>query len=151
MTNFKNIKVILLSLVLTLFSLNVKAQNSYISNNKILANALSQEFGIPSSVILAIAFVESGGGTSKNSKAFNNHFGIVGKNNVNGSKYKSFASAEASFRGFCEMIARKKYYSKLKGSVNHTQWLSAISSAGYSTQPKEWLRRVNLIINKFNL
>ncbi len=107
MKHFINIKVVVISLVLTFISFNAKAQNSYIKENKDLAATLSKEYGIPSSIILAVAFVESGGGTSKNSKALNNHFGIVGKNNVNSSKYKSFSSVKDSYRAFCELLSRK--------------------------------------------
>lgn len=107
MKHFINIKVVVISLVLTFISFNAKAQNSYIKENKDMAATLSKEYGIPSSIILAVAFVESGGGTSKNSKALNNHFGIVGKNTVNSSKYKSFNSVKESYRAFCELLSEK--------------------------------------------
>ena len=151
MKHFKSLKVTIISLVLILISVNSKAQKAYISQNKEMAEYLSKEYGIPSSIILAVAFVESGGGTSKNSKTLNNHFGIVGKNTVNDSKYKNFSSAKESYRAFCDLLSRKKYYSKLKGNDNHQDWIKAIAQAGYSTQPKEWMRRINLIINKFDL
>ncbi|MCT3916489.1 glucosaminidase domain-containing protein [Elizabethkingia anophelis] len=151
MKHFINIKVVVISLVLTFISFNAKAQNSYFKENKDMAATLSKEYGIPSSIILAVAFVESGGGTSKNSKALNNHFGIVGKNTVNSSKYKSFSSVKESYRAFCELLSRKKYYSQLKGTDNHNAWVKAIASAGYSTQPETWKQRINSIINKFGL
>ena len=151
MKHFKSLKVTIISLVLILISANANAQKTYISQNKVMAEYLSKEYGIPSSIILAVAFVESGGGTSKNSKTLNNHFGIVGKNTVNDSKYKNFSSAKESYRAFCDLLSRKKYYSKLKGNDNHQDWIKAIAQAGYSTQPKEWMRRINLIINKFDL
>lgn len=151
MKHFKSLKVVVISLVLTLISANVNAQKSYISQNKVMAETLSQEFGIPSAIILAVAYVESGGGTSKNSKTFHNHFGIVGKNTVTKSRYKSFASAKDSYRAFCEMLSRKKYYTRLKGSDNTAAWVKAMASAGYSTQPQEWMKRVNYVLHKFSL
>ena len=151
MKHFKSLKLAIISVVLILISANVNAQKTYISQNKQIADHLSKEYGIPSSIILAVAIVESGAGTSKNSKTLNNHFGIVGKNPVSNSKYKYFESVQASYRAFCELLSSKKYYSRLKGSDNHTDWISAIANAGYSTQPKEWMRRINLVINKFNL
>ena len=151
MKHFKSLKLAIISLVLILISANIKAQKTYISQNKQFADHLSKEYGIPSSVILAVAVVESGGGTSKNSKTLNNHFGIVGKNPVSSSKYKFFSTVQESYRAFCELLSSKKYYSRLKGSDDHSEWISAIAKAGYSTQPSEWKRRINLIINKFNL
>lgn len=145
-------KLLVAGILLTFgLSGNVKAQQGYITNYKSIANELSNKYGIPSSIILAVAFVESGGGTSKNSKTLNNHFGIVGKNTVNSSKYKSYGSVRESYEAFCQLLTRKKYYSRLKGNDNHSEWVKAIASAGYSTQPAEWMRRINLIINKFGL
>lgn len=61
------------------FSLKISAQNSYINQYKSLATELSQEFGIPTTVILSIAYMETGGGTSSACKDLNNHFGMTGK------------------------------------------------------------------------
>ncbi|QCX52658.1 glucosaminidase domain-containing protein [Elizabethkingia sp. JS20170427COW] len=153
MKHFKNIKVVVISLVLTFISTNINAQNKYIKENEKLAATLSQEYGIPSSIILAIAYVESGGGTSKNSKVLKNHFGIVGKNNVPNykSRYKSFDSIKDSYIAFCELLSRKKYYSKLKGSDNHNAWIKAIAAAGYSTQPEAWKQKISSAIKKLGL
>jgi Bax protein len=139
------------SFILFLFSATLHAQQSYINTNKEVAHELSLIYGIPSSVILAVAFVESGGGNSKNSKILNNHFGIVGKNDVNNSKYKSFASVKESYEGFCKLLQRKKYFTKLSGSVNFSEWIKAIASAGYSTKPSEWTKKMIAIYNKLKL
>ncbi|WP_245688726.1 glucosaminidase domain-containing protein [Riemerella columbipharyngis] len=116
-----------------------------------MANELSIKYGIPSSVILAVAFVESGAGTSKNAKILKNHFGIVGKNTVNRSRYRSFKSVRASYEAFCKLLSRKKYYARLKGKKNFSEWVHAIAEAGYTTVPKEWIRRVTFVNKKFNL
>lgn len=150
MRHFKNLKTVVISILLVLSFSSVKAQkkHSYIEKHKEIAAQLSQEYGIPSTVILAVAFVKSGGGTSKNSQILNNHFGIVGKNTVNKSRYRSFLSTQDSFRAFCDLLSRKKYYQRLKGNDDHSEWVKAIAKAGYSTQPQEWMRRINLMIKK---
>ena len=148
---FSYVRIVILSLVLCFVSLPIYAQkHSYIEKNKTLAENLSTKYGIPSSIILAIAFVESGGGSSKNSKNLNNHFGIIGKNNI-GSKYKQFSSTAESYEAFCRLLTQKNYYTALKGTNDFSAWVKAIASAGYSTQPKEWMRRLNLIFNKYQL
>ena len=147
----RNFNIIFLSLIILLFSLKISAQNSYINQYKPLATELSKEFGIPSAIILSIAYVETGGGNSKHAQTLNNHFGMVGKNTVNSSKFRSFESSKESFRAFCEMISRKKYYEKLKGNLESPAWVNAIASAGYSTKPTEWKRKINLVITKFRL
>ncbi|MDO4763611.1 MAG: glucosaminidase domain-containing protein [Flavobacteriaceae bacterium] len=153
MTNEMNyLKVVFISLFLNFsFALYGQQKHQYIQDNKDLANELSQKYGIPSAIILGVAFVETGGGTSKNAKNSNNHFGIVGKNKKYKSKYKSFSSKRESFEAFCKLLSRKKYYAELKGNGDYKLWVQAIAGAGYSTQPKEWMRRVNLIIDKFQL
>lgn len=133
------------------FCLKISAQNSYISQYKSIATELSQEFGIPCAVILSIAYVETGGGNSTHSKILNNHFGMVGKNTINNSRFRSFESSKESFRSFCEMISRKKYYQKMKGNLNNAEWLNAIASAGYASNPSEWKKKINLVIDKFGL
>lgn len=140
-----------LSLIILFFSLKISAQNSYINQYKPLATELSKEFGIPTAVILSIAYVETGGGNSKHCQTLNNHFGMVGKNTVNSSRFKSFESSKESFRSFCEMISRKKYYQKLKGNLDYSEWLNAIASAGYASKPTEWKQKIKTVIKKFGL
>ena len=148
----RDIKIKILSLVVMLFfCVKTSAQSSYINQYKTLATELSQEFGIPTSVILSIAYVETGGGNSKTSQILNNHFGMVGENKVNNSRFRSFTDAKDSFRAFCQMVTRKKYYQKLKGNLNHTDWISAIAAAGYATKPEEWKSKISTVIKKFGL
>lgn len=121
----------------------------YIAKYKTLVANLSEEYGIPVSVVTAISIIESGSGKSKNCKLLNNHFGIIGKNNLQKTKgiktrFKQYETSEDSFRDFYKMIARKKYYKKLKGNVNYKTWLDAMAKAGYSTQPEVWK---NLMLN----
>ena len=137
-----------------LLTMPVNAQqkkHNYIETNQKMATELSKKYGIPSGVILAIAFVETGGGTSKGAKTYNNHFGIIGKNKIVKSRYKSFNSTKESYEAFCKLITSKKYYPNLKGNNDLSEWVKAIASAGYSEEPVEWKRRVNLIIDKFDL
>ncbi len=147
------IRTIIIGVLLCLFSFPMKAQatHQYIKSNKNLVTELSKKYEIPAAVIMSIAFVETGGGSCKNSKQLNNHFGIVGKNHQKGSKYKQFSSKEESFDAFCKMLTRKKYYSDLKGKNDFSLWVKTIANNGYSTQPKEWIRRITLVYNKFNL
>jgi Bax protein len=147
----RNLNIKFLCLIILLFSLKISAQNSYINQYKPLATELSKEFGIPSAVILSIAYVETGGGNSKHAQTLNNHFGMVGKNTVNSSRFKSYESSKESFRAFCEMISRKKYYQKLKGNLDYSEWLNAIASAGYAAKPMEWKQKINMVIKKFSL
>lgn len=147
----RNFNIRLLMIFVLFFSLKISAQNSYINQYKSLATELSQEFGIPTTVILSIAYMETGGGTSSACKILNNHFGMTGKNDINSSRFKSFNDSKASYRAFCEWVSKRKFYGRLKGSQNHNDWFVAIASSGYSTKPAEWKQKLNLVMKKIGL
>ena len=143
--------VLLLSSVLT-----AAAQSRYIRTYQPIADSLSGVYGIPTSVMLGIAIIESGAGSSRNCKLLNNHFGIKGKNNLLKTKgiksaYKQFSDGRSSYIAFSKLITKKKFYPKLKGNMDHKAWLEAISKAGYSTVPDEWKRNITAAIRKHNL
>ena len=144
---------LLLALLLLLTS---RAQTRYIDMYRPLADSLSVVYGIPASVMLGVAIIESGSGTSRNAKLLNNHFGIVGKNNLLKTKgirsrYKQYPSVRASYIGFCQMLTRKRFYQKLKGNNDYKLWLEAMSKAGYSEAPVQWKTRISAAIRKYKL
>ena len=128
----------------------------YIKQYKPIADSLAGIYGVPTSVMLGIAIIESGAGKSRNCKLLNNHFGIKGKNNLLKTKgikssYKQYDNGRASYVAFCKLMTRKKFYSKLKGKKDHKLWLEAISKAGYSTVPDVWKRNITAAIRKHKL
>ena len=146
-----------LLIILSLASFGpVSGQSKYIKAYKPIADSLSSVYGIPSSVMLGIAIIESGAGKSRNCKLLNNHFGIKGKNNLLKTKgiktaYKQYPDGRASYISFSKLMTRKKFYSKLKGTMDHKLWLEAISKSGYSTVPEEWKRNISAAIRKHKL
>jgi len=147
---------LLLTLSLALISLLGVAQTKYVKKYRPLADSLEKEFGIPASVILGVAIIESSSGTSPNCKLLNNHFGIVGKNKVFKTKrirtrYKQYPDSRASYIDFCKVLSRKKFYKKLKGNLNYHLWLDAISKSGYSEVPSIWKQRITSAIQRNKL
>jgi flagellum-specific peptidoglycan hydrolase FlgJ len=118
-----------------------------------MADSLSEEYGIPTSVILGIAILESGSGTSKHAKVLNNHFGIMGKNKQKKgkTKYKEYDNVQECYKDFCKLIKKKKFYNKLKGNKDYNLWIDSISKAGYSEVPAIWKQRVISTIKKNKL
>jgi Bax protein len=153
----KNRFIRLLFLLLLVAAMQpVSAQSKYIKQYKPIADSLSSVYGIPTSVMLGIAIIESGAGKSRNCKLLNNHFGIKGKNDLLKTKgiktaYKQYPNGRASYISFSQLITRKKFYPKLKGKMNHKLWLDAISKSGYSTVPEEWKRNITAAIRKHKL
>lgn len=146
----------LLTLLLLVLTQSIFAQTPYIRKYRPLADSLSAEYGIPTAVILGVAIIESGSGTSRNSKLLNNHFGIIGKNDLmktNGirSRYKYYKDVTTGYVGFCKVQKKKKYYDKLKGNMDYKVWLDAMSKAGYSEVPEEWKQKISSAIRKYKL
>jgi flagellum-specific peptidoglycan hydrolase FlgJ len=132
------------------------SQMKYVKKYQPLADSLSGEYGIPAAVILGVAILESGAGTSRNCKLLNNHFGIVGKNDLLKTKgvksrYKQYPNILASYVDFCRIISRKKFYKKLKNNTDYTLWVEAMCKAGYSEVPVEWKTKVLATIRKNKL
>lgn len=146
-------------LLLCLFSLvlgSAFAQSKFVKKFSPLADSLSDEYGIPACVILGVSILESGSGTSRNSKLLNNYFGIVGKNKLDPAKgqksrYKQYPNATASFIDFCHLVKKRKYYKNLKDNMNYVLWVDAISKHGYSEIPEIWKERVIAAIRKNKL
>lgn len=138
------------------FTAAAEPTGNYIKKYRSLADSLSAAYGIPASVILGVAVIESSSGAGRNVKLLNNHFGIVGKNNVHRTKkiktrYKQYANATASYVDFCNLMTRKKFYKRLKGNLNYILWVDAISKSGYSEIPSVWKQRVTTVIKKHKL
>lgn len=149
-TNFRSIYLLI---ILCFCIVHASAQTThYVKAHKELACSLSQEYGIPASIILGIAITESGAGTSKHVKFLNNHFGIIGKNNLAKhhppirSRYKQYPDTESCYTDFCKLISRKKFYPSLKGNTDYKKWIQKISAAGYSTMPQVWRKRIEKAI-----
>lgn len=129
---------------------------SFITRFRPLADSLSEEYKIPSAVILGVAIIESSSGTSRNCKLLNNYFGIVGKNELLKTKgiktrYKQYDDATESFVHFCKVLKKKKYYKTLKGNMDYKLWTEAMSQHGYSEAPAVWKQRINDTIRKNKL
>jgi flagellum-specific peptidoglycan hydrolase FlgJ len=131
-------------------------QTAYIKRYKPLADSLAMVAGIPASVILGVAGLESGFGTSRNAKLLLNHFGVKGKNKLWKTKrlrssYKQYPSVKDSYIDFVRIIKNKRFYTTLKGNIDFTVWIAAISKSGYSEMPIIWSERVTKIIIKNKL
>lgn len=153
----KRLKILLTAIVVSsampLFS---TSQSSYFSTYQPLADSLENLYGIPSSVILAIAYHESAGGKSRNAKLLNNHFGIKGSNNLKRthgitSKYKQYASVTDSYFGFCKLIQSKPFFHSVKGSTDVVKWINSISNCGYASGSKTWPEKIKWIIKQNKL
>jgi len=144
---------ILFCVILSILVFSLSSQTEYFNKYKPLADSLSEKYEVPSCIILCVGFLESGGGKSKVATILNNHFGIVGKNNLDkkdrfNSKYKYFYSVSDSYNSFCKLITSKSYYSTLKGNNNIDKWAIAIASKGYAENANLWSRYIIKLAKK---
>ena len=144
---------LLFCIILSILFFSLSSQTEYFNKYKPLADSLEDKYGVPSCLILSVGFLESGRGKSKVAKILNNHFGIVGKNNLHKkgrfkSKYKYFYSVSDSYNSFCKLIASKSYYSTLKGNKDIDKWAIAIASKGYAENANLWSRYIIKLAKK---
>ena len=111
-----------------------KVMTKFIDHYVPLARMLSSEYGIPVAIILGVSTLESGSGTSPNARQLNNFFGVTGRNSLKKrhSVYKQYPLPEDSFRDFCDIVSRKKFYPGLKNNMNYNKWLAAMNHASYA-------------------
>jgi Bax protein len=86
----------------------------------------------------------------------NNHFGIVGKNDLLKTKriktrYKQYRDSLASYVDFCKLMTKKRFYKDLRDNSDYSLWVDAISKAGYSEIPDYWKTKVLEMIRKNKL
>ena len=97
----------------------------------------SVAYNIPLEVIIAVAILESGYGTSTLSKTKNNHLGIRGKGGVGWSRFRSVNSCFMYFGNLLDTRGRYQPLKKCKTSEEYCwwlQWSGYCSSENYATR-----------------
>lgn len=151
-------KKILLSVILFVSILPSLAQVSaqeYINAYKEQAVAAMKEFGVPASIILAVAMHESANGTSKVATYLNNHFGIKGSNNNKQirSSYKGYTSVKESYDDFINYLKNRKQFQSLfttYSPYDYHSWAYGIMKGGYAGS-KTWASHIVTTIKKHQL
>lgn len=124
------------------------AGNDYIAQYKDIAIAEMNKYGIPASIKLAQALLESGNGNSYLAREANNHFGIKcggvwkGKSvtrpddRINDC-FRVYDSPQQSFRDHSEFLLRPRYAALFKLDKNdYKGWARGLKAAGYATNPR---------------
>lgn len=121
---------------------------SYIGEFSDIAVREMRKHGIPASITLAQAMLESGNGNSPLARYANNHFGIKCTPDWEGAKYykdddrnndcfRVYNNAGESFEDHSRFLRRKRYAElfKLK-STDYKGWAKGLKKAGYASNPK---------------
>ncbi len=147
------LKYIYISFLLILFSNVAYSQRitreQYIGMYKDIAVRQMNLYGIPASIIMAQACLESNNGNSELARNANNHFGIKGHNGWNGrvylhddetknEKFRAYKTVEESFKDHSEFLKSGKRYAFLFSydRTDYVSWAHGLKQAGYATNPK---------------
>jgi hypothetical protein len=155
---------IFLTLILSMIMLSGWTQNNpttiaYIAQYKAIAMKEMKRTGVPASITLAQAIVESNSGESNLAKNHNNHFGIKCKSDWTGAKtyqdddakqecFRAYDAAELSFKDHSNFLKNRPNYVALflLDPVDDTAWAYGLKKAGYATAtdyPKKLLKIID--------
>jgi LysM repeat protein len=122
--------------------------NDYINLYKDLAVSEMKRTGIPASITLAQAIIESDCGHSYIAREANNHFGIKCHDGWSGPSikhtdnsrnecFRKYQRAEESFYDHSDFLKSTSRYSFLfsLGSTDYKAWAHGLKKAGYATNP----------------
>jgi len=141
----------------------------YISQYKEIAIAEMQRTGIPASIKMAQALLESGAGRSTLANKANNHFGIKCGGEWNGktfyrkdddykngklieSCFRKFRSPDESFIAHSNFLAHQNRYAFLfdYDKLDYHNWAHGLKKAGYATD-KAYPKKLINLIEKYQL
>lgn len=120
----------------------------YIDRYKDIAIEEMDKYGIPASIKLAQALLESGNGNSTLAREANNHFGIKCTSEWSGGKtykeddrkndcFRVYQRAEDSFRDHSRFLLRSRYAALFElDKDDYKGWARGLKSAGYATNPR---------------
>lgn len=121
---------------------------SYIERYKDISIQEMNQYGIPASIKLAQALLESGNGNSSLARQANNHFGIKCSSGWTGGRilkdddavddcFRVYDHPEQSFRDHSEFLLRKRYAALFELDKNdYMGWARGLKKAGYATNPR---------------
>lgn len=144
-------------------TLSVKEQ--LIEQFAILAVTEMEEYGIPASIKIAQAIVETNWGKSPLAEKANNYFGIKCKETWTGptflhpdddrdkkgrivpSCFRSYSNISESFRDHSEFLTHRPYYKSLfsLAPYDYIGWAHGLKKCGYATDPKYALKLIHII------
>ncbi|HPD96213.1 MAG: glucosaminidase domain-containing protein [Bacteroidales bacterium] len=131
------------------FSQDRLSREEYIEKYSPIAINNMKKYGIPASITLAQALLESDNGNSELARKANNHFGIKCHNDWTGAKmyhdddrkhecFRKYDEPEKSFFDHSQFLLSAQRYAFLfkLGSTDYKAWAHGLKKAGYATNPR---------------
>ncbi len=149
MTFRKPAGLILLLLTVMVAHSQRMTRQEYIRKYQLLAISEMNRSGIPASIKMAQACLESSDGNSEMSRKSNNHFGIKCKSNWTGARsyhdddeksecFRKYKNVEDSYVDHTNFLMSNPRYNTLfqLESTNFAGWARGLKKAGYATDPR---------------
>lgn len=143
-----SLSIFFLIIVLVGFSQRINTRQEYIKQYAELAVSEMIRSGVPASIKLAQACLESGNGNSTLSRNSNNHFGIKCKSTWKGKRvyhdddergecFRRYNSVEESFIDHSDFLMLNPRYASLfqLKLTDYKGWARGLKKAGYATNP----------------
>ena len=142
-------------------------QNNYVNHFVKMAQAETEKFAVPTSIILAQGILESNAGGSSLAKNNNNHFGIKCHNwtgasfyaidddkdedgNLIESCFRTYDAADESWRDHSIFLQQPRYQLLYDCGLDYRAWAFGLQTAGYATDP-EYANKLISIIERYEL
>ena len=137
--------------------------HEYINTYKDIAMVEMQRYGIPASITLAQAILESGSGQGRLARHARNHFGIkchydwegdtiTHDDDAKGECFRKYEHPEASFEDHSQFLVNRSRYAFLFSlkAGDYKGWAYGLKKAGYATDPG-YPQKLLLLIKKYEL
>lgn len=146
----------------TIVQMKLAQCKKYIERFARVAIMEMEKYGVPASITLAQALLESDAGASKLALESNNHFGIkcrkecldcTCRNYADDDQYdmfRVFSTAWESFRIHSRLMHDDRYKHLLQYGTDYRKWAEGLEAAGYATDP-QYAEKLIEIIEFFDL
>ncbi len=135
----------------------------YIAKYKDLAKSEMKKYGIPASITLGQALIESRAGNSRLARENNNHFGVkcfskkCGKGHCTNHLddhhkdfFRKYESVWASYRNHSQFLQKGRYSGLKKMGKDYKKWAKGLKDAGYATD-KKYDKKLIGVIERYKL
>ena len=145
-------------LKLELNKIDEAVKQSYLKRFAHVAVNEQEKYGIPASIILANAMLQSSSGERDIAKNYNNHFAIICGNDWNGGTisndgkcYRVYKTAWESFRNYSQYVTSGKFAHLTKfSSTDYHAWANGLEKAHFSAD-SNLSKNLIWIIEKYGL
>lgn len=138
--------------------LKERTAEQYIKRYKKLAITEMEKFGIPASITLGQALIESRAGNSRLARENNNHFGVKcfskkckkghctnHKDDHHKDFFRSYESVWESYRNHSQFLQKGRYSDLKNHGKNYKKWAAGLKKAGYATDKKYDKKLISVI------